>query len=70
MYNDILDGHEATCDLAALNFAQGICADWSTMNWDKLPAHSRFIDSVNGINVYYDYAADYYFFTETEDKDK
>ena len=42
------------------------------MVWDEVEAseqeikYSKFVDTVNGIDVYYDYGADYYFFVDSE----
>ena len=42
------------------------------MVWDEVEVseqeikYSQFIDTVNGIDVYYDYGADYYFFADSE----
>ena len=65
MYNATLDGHEVDGEAGAIGFAGGICSDWEYRNVDKLPLHRRHIGTVNGIDVYYDYGADYYFFTST-----
>ena len=40
------------------------------MVWDEVEVseqeikYSQFVDTVNGIDVYYDYGADYYFFAD------
>ena len=34
---------------------------------DSLPTYHRYVDTINGIDVYYDYGADYYFFVESND---
>ena len=42
------------------------------MVWDEVEVseqdikYSQFVDTVNGIDVYYDYGADYYFFADSE----
>ena len=62
IYDAILEGDEAT-EANALDYARG-------MVWDEVEAseqeikYSQFIDTVNGIDVYYDYGADYYFFAD------
>ena len=62
VYDAILQGHEAT-EANALDYARG-------MVWNEVEAseqeikYSRFVDTVDGIDVYYDYGADYYFFSE------
>jgi len=64
IFDHILDGHEATLQNAQ-NHARGL--DWmevEVMEQDK-PAHSGFmIEEINGVGIYYDYGADYYFFTD------
>ena len=63
LFNHILQGHEAT-EGNAYAHANGF--DWSedeATEKDK-PEHSTHIDSVNGVGIYYDYAADYYFFED------
>lgn len=30
------------------------------------PTHSRYIDTVRGVEIYYDYGADYWFYAEQE----
>ena len=60
-YSIILQGSEAT-EENALNFAQGF--DFSECEEEEFNFNnSRYINSVNGIDIYYNYAADYYFFT-------
>jgi hypothetical protein len=63
IYDTILQGYEAT-EKNALDWA--LCYDFSQdesqefkFNWQ----HHNFIDTVYGINVYYNATADYYFFT-------
>jgi len=63
LYDHILQGHDAT-EQNAINHAMQV--DWAGIEiteQDK-PRHSRFIDNHNGINIYYDYGADYYFFED------
>jgi hypothetical protein len=49
----------------ALDYARGICSDWETTE-QPMPTYHRHIDTVNGIEVYYDFGADYYFFVELQ----
>ena len=62
IYDAILEGDDAT-EADALDYARG-------MVWDEVEAseqeikYSQFIDTVDGIDVYYDYGADYYFFAD------
>lgn len=65
IYVVILEGWEHG-EVDALEFACEF--DWMECplaEQDK-PTHSRYIDTVNGVSVYYDYGADYYFFEEEE----
>ena len=64
VYDAILQGDEAT-EANALDYARG-------MVWDEVEASEQeikcaeFVDTVDGIDVYYDYGADYYFFSDSE----
>ena len=63
-YSTILQGEEASED-NAINFAQGY--DFSEDEITEFfPIHFDYIDCINGIEIYYDFAADYYFFAEKE----
>ncbi len=66
-FDMILQDGEATLENAKA-FAIGF--DWSecTAQWETI-GHARYEDTVNGIEIYYDYGADYYFFCP-EEKDK
>lgn len=62
-YDIILQGDEATEE----NAYNLVCdLDWKDLETTEqdLP-NLRFIDSLNGISIYYDFGADYYCFTET-----
>lgn len=48
----------------ALEYARNIC-EYETLDREEI-AYARYIDTVNGIEVYYDYGADYYFFVEAD----
>ena len=51
------DPTEAAARLAAMAF------DWSEIGTTKCNIGcGRYIDTLNGVEVYYDYGADYYFF--------
>ena len=62
VYDAILQGDEAT-EANALDYARG-------MVWDEVEAseqdikYAEFVDTVDGVDVYYDYGADYYFFAD------
>jgi hypothetical protein len=66
IYDHILQGHEAT-EENAMNQARGL--DWSSIEISEQnkPMHSRFFDTINGIDIYYDYGADYYFFADADE---
>lgn len=62
VYSTILQGSEAT-EKNALNFAQGY--DFSEDETENFNYNSSyFVDTVNGIDIHYNYKADYYFFSE------
>ena len=67
-FDVILQGEEAT-EGNAYDVAQNMV--WSEVGTtlDSIRCAS-YIDTVNGVGIYYDYAADYYFFTdETEENE-
>ena len=61
-YDHILQGHEAT-EQNAYDAARGL--DWQAIETKEqsLP-NLRYIDTVNGVGIYYDFAGDYYVFTD------
>ncbi len=65
IYDHILQDHEAT-EENAIAHAQDF--DWmeTPLTEQDKPRHSQHIDTVNGIDIYYDYGADYYFFADSE----
>lgn len=66
-YDTILDGHEADTEEDALDYARGMV--WSEVETtENSIKYARYIDVVNGVEVYYDYGADYYFFAPAEDE--
>jgi hypothetical protein len=61
-YSTILQGSEAVESLA-LDFARGY--DFSEDETEEANLnHSSYIDTVSGIMIYYNRAADYYFFSD------
>lgn len=62
VFDTILQGDEATLE-NAMDYARG-------MVWDEVETteqdikYAEFVDSVDGVDVYYDYGADYYFFVD------
>jgi len=65
IYDFILQDHEATPD-NAYRAVFDTCWDEIEQTEQDKPQHSRFIDSAEGIDTWYDYGADYYFFTDTQ----
>lgn len=60
-FSTILQGHEAT-EENAINFAQSF--DFSDDQTEDIHLfNTSYFDTVNGVKIYYNYAADYYFFT-------
>lgn len=63
VFEFILEGNEAT-EENAINAARGM--DWSEMETsvahDNYTRTSNHVDTLNGVEVRYDFAADYYFF--------
>ena len=62
IYDAILEGDEAT-EENALDYARGIAWDEVEVSEQEIK-YSHFVDTVDGIDVYYDYGADYYFFAD------
>lgn len=62
-YPVILSGTQAICHNDALDWARGYC--FGEEEPEELTIHyADHIDTVNGIDVWYDVGADYYFFTD------
>ena len=61
VYDAILDGYSTQKD--AIDYARG-------MVWGECEASEQYIkyrdyiDTIDGVGVYYDFGADYYFFTD------
>lgn len=67
IYNFILQGHEAT-EENAIDAARGL--DWQDIETsDGGGRDSNYVDTINGVEIYYNFAADYYFFAEDETPD-
>lgn len=67
LYDIILEGHKCADIFEACECANGM--DWQDVGYeivDHLPKYSEYKDSANGLDIYYDYGADYYFFAEDE----
>lgn len=69
-YNAILEGYEAPYgDESAIDFARGMV--WSEVETsDESIGYGRYVDTVDGIDIYYDYGADYYFFADAEPEER
>ena len=62
VYDAILEGGSAA---EAMDYARGMV--WMEVESSEQEiTHKRFVDTVDGIDVYYDYGADYYFFSDSE----
>lgn len=60
-FDAILQNGESEAD--ALDYARGMV--WSECeSSEQTIAYANHIDTIDGIGVYYDYGADYYFFTD------
>jgi len=63
-YDFILSGSLHT-EKDAINFAMGFV--WSEVDrCEQTNIHYNYIDTVNGIDVYYNFGADYYFFCDSD----
>lgn len=69
-YSAVLEGWQAESDEDALDYARGMVWSEIETTLDQID-HAMYIDTIDGVGVYYDYGADYYFFTdETGDDDE
>ena len=67
IYDFILQGHEATEENARAA-ALGLCwIEVETTERESKYEHSDFFDSVNGIDIYYNYGTNCYYFVEPEE---
>ena len=63
-FDYILQGDDAT-EQNAIDTANGL--DWPELDSSESDIkYSRYIETVNGVDIYYDYGADYYFFAEPD----
>lgn len=65
IYDHILQGSEAT-EKNAFNFATYFNFSDVETEEKEMPKYSNFIETVNDIDIYYCFGADYYFFTESD----
>ena len=56
-----LNGYEAETEQDAVNWARGFVFDECEPSEQSIQ-YGRYIETVDGIEVYYDFGADYYFF--------
>jgi len=60
-FNAILDGYNT--QEQALEYARGVV--WCELETSEQTInHKTYIDTVDGVGVWYDYGADYYFFSD------
>ena len=64
-YGVILGGEETESDGCAIDFASGFVFSELESSTQNI-AYGRYIDTVEGIDIYYDFGADYYFFCDTD----
>ena len=54
------------CDTEAVDYARGMV--WSECDLEVQSIDcGRYVDTVDGVDIYYEYGADYYFFCPDED---
>ena len=64
VFDAILQNDPTEAD--AYDYARGI--DWGEVETtEQTIAYARYVDTVDGIEIYYDYGADYYFFCPADD---
>ena len=64
-YDPIL---ENSTELEALDYARGLC--WGEVeSREQTIKYKNYIDTINGVGIYYDFGADYYFFTDESEVD-
>jgi hypothetical protein len=62
-YNLILQGDSATLENAQLFALDGAALDQAGTRYiEQSYRHSRYVETINNIEIWYDYAADYYYF--------
>ena len=62
VYDYILQGDNATEKNARQAADQLVWSEIETS--DQNIKYHKYVDTINGVEIYYDYGADYYFFTE------
>jgi hypothetical protein len=66
-YDAILDGCDNT-EQDAIDYAKEL-PQWNLETSEDSIAYANYIDTIDGIGVYYDCGADYYFFTDETEED-
>jgi hypothetical protein len=65
-YDAILqNGADCLSDKDAIDYARGMVWDECGCSENNI-AYDRYVDTVDGVEVYYDFGADYYFFCPVE----
>lgn len=64
-YDTILSGPEADSEQDAIEYARDVVWSEVAVSTDNI-AYARYVDTVDGVEVYYDFGADYYFFCPAE----
>ena len=65
LYDIIIEGCKCLDIFEVYECAHGF--DWQDIGYeivDHLPYYHQYKDHINGLDIYYDYGADYYFFVE------
>ena len=62
-YDVILEGYHAQTEQDAVDWAAGFVFSECEKSNQRIDS-GEYVDTVNGIDVYYDYSADYYFFCD------
>jgi uncharacterized protein YfbU (UPF0304 family) len=65
-YDAILNGYEAESDQDAIDYAREMVW-YECETLEQSIGYYRYINTVGGVDIYYDYGADYYFFCPSED---
>ena len=64
VYDIILEGHEAT-EKNAVDLCNGL--DWQDVETSEKPfSHIDYVNTINGIDIFYNATADYYYFAESD----
>ena len=61
LFKNVITSGDFENDEDAMEYANGICEYDST---DQEIGYHRYVGNTNGVEVHYDYGADYYFFVD------